>query len=152
MCQSVCVSVRLFLKTQNYWLLTINYWLSACICELGYRARIKKVQTTYQNAQEFFQKVKGKVLVSGFGSKQPVFSSWLWTTTLKIRSFLNQSDCRTLQTSIFKKQAILNMYLDIILWPYILRANGLIKCFCLVIVRLANFVLTKWIPRSLKLQ
>ena len=30
------------------------------------------------------------------------------------RSFLNQSDCRTFQTSILKKQAILNMYLDII--------------------------------------
>ena len=30
------------------------------------------------------------------------------------RNFLNQSNCRTFQSSILKKQAILNMYLDII--------------------------------------
>ena len=50
------------------------------------------------------------------------------------RSFLNQSDCRTFQTSILKKQAILNMYLDIIEGLDILGTNELIKCFCLVLV------------------
>ena len=39
------------------------------------------------------------------------------------RSFLNQSDCRTFQTSILKKQAILNMYLDIIEGLDILGTN-----------------------------
>ena len=48
------------------------------------------------------------------------------------RSFLNQSDCRTFRTSILKKQAILNMYLDIIEGLDILGTNELIKCFCLV--------------------
>ena len=39
------------------------------------------------------------------------------------RSFLNQSDCRTFRTSILKKQAILNMYLDIIEGLDILGTN-----------------------------
>ena len=42
------------------------------------------------------------------------------------RSFLNQSDCRTLQTSVLKKQAILNIYLDIIEGLDILGTNELI--------------------------
>ena len=50
------------------------------------------------------------------------------------RSFLNQSDFRTFQTSILKKQAILNMYLDIKEGLEILETNELIKCFCLVMV------------------
>ena len=40
-----------------------------------------------------------------------------------LRSFLNQSDCTTFQTSILKKQAILNMYLDIIEGLDILGTN-----------------------------
>ena len=48
------------------------------------------------------------------------------------RSFLNQSDCRTFQTSILKKQTILNVYLDTIDGIDILGTNELIKCFCLV--------------------
>ena len=51
------------------------------------------------------------------------------------RSFLNQSDCRIFQTSILGKQAILNMYLDIIEGLDILGSNELIKCFCLVMVK-----------------
>ena len=39
------------------------------------------------------------------------------------RNFLNQSNCRTFQTSILKKQAILNMYLDIIEGLDILGTN-----------------------------
>ena len=50
------------------------------------------------------------------------------------RSFLNQSDCRTFQTSILKKQAILNIYLDIIEGLDILGTNELIQCFYLVMV------------------
>ena len=50
------------------------------------------------------------------------------------RSFLNQSDCRTFQASILKKQAILNMYVDIIEGLDILGTNELVKCFCLVLV------------------
>ena len=50
------------------------------------------------------------------------------------RSFLNQSDCRTFQTSILKKQAILNRYLDIIEGLDVLGTNELIKCSCLVMV------------------
>ena len=49
-------------------------------------------------------------------------------------SFLNQSDCRTFQISVLKKQAILNMYLDIIEGPDMLGTNEPIKCFCLVMV------------------
>ena len=51
-----------------------------------------------------------------------------------LRGFLNQSDCRTFQTWILKKQAILNMHLDIIEGLDILGTNELIKCFCLVMV------------------
>ena len=51
------------------------------------------------------------------------------------RSFLNQSDCRAFQTSVLKKQAILNIYLDIIEGLDILGSNELIKCFCLVMVK-----------------
>ena len=47
------------------------------------------------------------------------------------RGFLNQYDCRTFENSMLMKQAILNMYLDIIMWLDILTANKLIKCFCL---------------------
>ena len=71
------------------------------------------------------------------------------------RNFLNQSNCRTFQTSILKKQAILNMYLDIIEGLDILGINESIKRFCLVMVNSGmspNFVLTNQIPRSLKLQ
>ena len=39
------------------------------------------------------------------------------------RSFLYQSDCRTFQTSLLKKEAILNLYLDIIQCLDILEAN-----------------------------
>ena len=39
------------------------------------------------------------------------------------RSFLYQSDCETFQTSLLKKQAILNLYLGIIQWPDILGAS-----------------------------
>ena len=67
------------------------------------------------------------------------------------RSFLYQSDCRTFQTSIFKKQAILNMYLDIIEGIDILGTNKLIVSGWLW-SGMANFVLNNWIPRSLKLQ
>ena len=42
------------------------------------------------------------------------------------RSFLNQSDCRTFQTSLLKKQAILTIYLDIIEGLDILGTNELI--------------------------
>ena len=49
------------------------------------------------------------------------------------RSFLNQSACGTFQTSILKKQAILNMYLDIIEGLDILGTNES-KCFCLVMI------------------
>ena len=55
------------------------------------------------------------------------------------RSFLYQSDCRTFQTSILKKQAILN--LDIIQRLNILGASELIKYFCLVMVRHTQFFL-----------
>ena len=48
------------------------------------------------------------------------------------RSFLNQSDCRAFQTSVLKKQAILNIYLDIIEGPDMLGTNESIKCFYLV--------------------
>ena len=48
------------------------------------------------------------------------------------RSFLNQSDCRAFQTSVLKKQAILNMYLDIIEGPDMLGTNESIKYFYLV--------------------
>ena len=71
------------------------------------------------------------------------------------RNFLNQSNCRTFQTSILKKQAILNMYLDIIEGLDILGINESIKRFFLVMVNSGmspNFVLTNQIPRSLKLQ
>ena len=50
------------------------------------------------------------------------------------RRFLNQSDCRAFQTSVLKKQAILNIYLDIIEGPDMLGTNESIKCFCLVMV------------------
>ena len=59
------------------------------------------------------------------------FSEFLHMT----RGVLNQSDCRTFENSMLMKQAISNMYLDIILWLEILRANKLIKCFCLIMVR-----------------
>ena len=39
------------------------------------------------------------------------------------RSFLYQSDCRTFQTSLLNKQAILNLNLGIIQWLDILGAN-----------------------------
>ena len=51
------------------------------------------------------------------------------------RGFLNQSDCRTFENSMLTKQAILNMYLDIIMWLDILSTHELIKCLCLVLVR-----------------
>ena len=51
------------------------------------------------------------------------------------RCFLNQSDCRTFENPMLTKQAILNMYLDIIMWLDILRTHELIKCLCLVLVR-----------------
>ena len=51
------------------------------------------------------------------------------------RCFLNQSDRRTFEKSVLMKQAILNMYLDIIIWLDILIANKLSQCFCLVMVR-----------------
>ena len=54
---------------------------------------------------------------------------------LVARGILNQSDCRTFENSMLIKQGILSMYLDIITWLDILRANELIKCFCLVMVR-----------------
>ena len=50
------------------------------------------------------------------------------------RSFLNQSDCRNFQTSVLKKQAILNVNLDIIEGLDILGTNESIKCFGLVMV------------------
>ena len=50
------------------------------------------------------------------------------------RTFLNQSDFRTFQTSILKKQAILSMYLDLIEGPDTLGINESIKYFCLVMV------------------
>ena len=43
---------------------------SACICEPGFRNRIKYMQIAYQNAREFFQKIVGQALVPGFGTKQ----------------------------------------------------------------------------------
>ena len=50
------------------------------------------------------------------------------------RRFFNQSDCRTFQSSILKRQAILNMYLDIIEGIEILGTNESIKWFCLVML------------------
>ena len=57
------------------------------------------------------------------------------------RGFLNQSDCRLFENSVLMKQAILNLYLDIIMWLDILIANELIQCFCLVMVRHAQLCL-----------
>ena len=57
------------------------------------------------------------------------------------RSFLYQSDCRTFQTSILKKQSILNLNQDIIQWLDILGASQLIKYFCLVMARYTPFFL-----------
>ena len=57
------------------------------------------------------------------------------------RSFLYQSDCRTFQTSILKKQAILSLNLDIIQWLDILGTRELIKYFYLVLARLTQFFL-----------
>ena len=45
---------------------------SAFIYKPCFRARIKTVQNTYQNVQEFFQKIMGKTLVSEFVTKQPL--------------------------------------------------------------------------------
>ena len=45
---------------------------SAYVWEPCFRARIKNVQSAYQNAYEFFQKFMGEALVSGFGTKQPL--------------------------------------------------------------------------------
>ena len=45
--QSVCVSVHLFTINLKFLKLLTS---SACICEPGFRARIKKMQTAYQNA------------------------------------------------------------------------------------------------------
>ena len=59
------------------------------------------------------------------------FSEFLHVAT----GFLNQSDCKTFENSLLLKQAILNMYLDIIMRLDILRAKELIKCFCLVMAR-----------------
>ena len=50
------------------------------------------------------------------------------------RSSLNLLDCRTFQTSILKKQAILTMYVDIMEGLNILGTNESIKCFCLIMV------------------
>ena len=50
------------------------------------------------------------------------------------RSFLNKSDCRTCQTPILKKQAILNMYLNITQGRDIVGTNESINCFYLVMV------------------
>ena len=61
------------------------------------------------------------------------------------RSFLNQSDCRAFQTSVLKKLAILNMYLDITEGSDMLETNESIKCFLLGYDQLrnaTNFVLT----------
>ena len=59
------------------------------------------------------------------------FSEFLHVAT----GFLKQSDCRTFENAVLMKQAILNMYLDIIMWLDNVIANKLIKCFCLVMVR-----------------
>ena len=70
--------------------------------------------------------------------------------------FLNQSDCRTFQISVLKKQAILNMYLDIIEGLDIPGTNQLIDYVFLLgygqLRNVPNFVLTNQIPRSLKLR
>ena len=50
------------------------------------------------------------------------------------RSSVNLLDCRTFQTSILKKQAILTMYVDIMEGLNILGTNESIKCFCLIMV------------------
>ena len=68
------------------------------------------------------------------------------------RGFLKQSDCRTFENSMLMKQAILNTYLNTIMWLDILRANEFIKYFCLVMVSIPNFVSINQIPRSLKFQ
>ena len=57
------------------------------------------------------------------------------------RSFLNQSACRTFQTSILKKQAILSLNLDIIQWLDILGASELIKYFYVFVARHTQFFL-----------
>ena len=64
------------------------------------------------------------------------------------RSFLNQSDCRTFQTSILKKQAILNMHLDIIEGLDIVETNESIKCFCLVMVNSGMLPTLYWPIKS----
>ena len=70
--------------------------------------------------------------------------------------FLNQSDCRTFQISVLKKQAILNMYLDIIEGLDIPGTNQLIDYVFLLgygqLRNVPNFVLINQIPRSLKLR
>ena len=68
------------------------------------------------------------------------------------RSFLYQSDCRTFQTSILKKQAILSLNLDIIQWLDILGASELIKYFYLVVARHTQFFLHQSDSKILKLQ
>ena len=70
---------------------------SACICEPGFRARIKKMQTAYQNAWEFFQKIMGEALVPGFGKKQPLqkLKFWLfWFFLFYIKLAGNNEPCR----------------------------------------------------------
>ena len=52
------------------------------------------------------------------------------------RRFLNKLDCRTFQTSILKKQAIWNIYLEFLEGLDILETNELIKSFCFVMVNL----------------
>ena len=78
MCQSVCLSVHLFtinlkfLKTHNCWLAQLVYVSQVSGLEL------KKMQTAYQNAWEFFQKIMGEALVPGFGTKQPLQKLKFW--------------------------------------------------------------------------
>ena len=72
MCHSVCVSVHLFrinlkfLKTHNYWIAQLLY------VSLFPGLELKLPECTYQDAEEFFQKIMGEALVSGFGTKQPL--------------------------------------------------------------------------------
>ena len=49
------------------------------------------------------------------------------------------------------KQAISNMYVDIIMWLDILRANELTKYFCLVMVRHTQLCLNQSDPKITKI-
>ena len=118
------------------------------------KLRIKMLRNSFKKSGEkhWYQSLCQNIMFFLHGCEQlhwnymSDFSEFLRVTG----TFLNQADCRTFQTSIFKKHVILNMYLDIILWLDILRANELIKCFGLVIVRYSQICLDQWNSKILE--